>query len=174
MISFSWKEFQKIDGACGQDTHSQRTSVQYSLFTSAERIARAWPNNCITSLCAWKESVIWSAHVSLFVVLSPAAYHEHIIFLTHSSVYHHTRTRSTIGTTRSSPRTPRTSCTSPCSPSRQAARHQESLSRGGRPRTTTPTTRPLESSADVVMCSREALSLTAVRSAKKCGVEENW
>ena len=28
--------------------------------------------NCITSLCAWKESVIWSAHVSPFVGLSPA------------------------------------------------------------------------------------------------------
>ena len=39
----------------------------------------------------------------------------------HSLFYHYTRTRSTIGTTRSFPRTSRTSCTSPCSPSRQAA-----------------------------------------------------
>ena len=31
----SWKELQKIDGECNQDTHSQHTSVQYSLFTSA-------------------------------------------------------------------------------------------------------------------------------------------
>ena len=42
VISVSWKEFQKIDGACRQDTHSQYTSVQYSLFTSAERTPRAW------------------------------------------------------------------------------------------------------------------------------------
>ena len=27
-------------------------TAQYNLFTSAERIARAWPKNCITSLCA--------------------------------------------------------------------------------------------------------------------------
>ena len=41
VISVSWKEVQKIDG-CRQDTHSQCTSVQYSLFTSAERTSRAW------------------------------------------------------------------------------------------------------------------------------------
>ena len=33
---FSWKEFQKIDGVCRQDTHSQYTSVQYSW----------WPSSC--------------------------------------------------------------------------------------------------------------------------------
>ena len=42
VISVSWKEFQKIDVFCKQDTHSQYTSVQYSLFTSAERTPRAW------------------------------------------------------------------------------------------------------------------------------------
>ena len=47
-----------------QDTDSQHTSVQHSLFTSAERIARAWLKNCISSLCAWKESVIWWLHMS--------------------------------------------------------------------------------------------------------------
>ena len=47
-------------------------TAQYSLFTSAERVARAWLKNCITSLCAWKESVIWSAHVSPFVALTLA------------------------------------------------------------------------------------------------------
>ena len=36
-------------------------------------------------------------------------HHEHTTFLIHSSFYHYTRTRSTIGTTRSSPRTTRTS-----------------------------------------------------------------
>ena len=55
------------------------------------------------------------ARVSPFVVLVPALYHEYIIFLIHSSFYHEARTRSTIGTTRSTPRTPSTSCTSPIS-----------------------------------------------------------
>ena len=50
--SVSRKEIQKVDGVCGQDTRSQHTSVQCSLFTSAERIARAWLKSCITSLCA--------------------------------------------------------------------------------------------------------------------------
>ena len=44
--------------------------------------------------------------VRTFVVFSPAVYHERIIFLIHSSFYHDTRTRSTIGSTWSSPRTP--------------------------------------------------------------------
>ena len=39
-------------------------TAQYSLFTSAERKSRARLKNCITSLCVWKETVIWSAHVS--------------------------------------------------------------------------------------------------------------
>ena len=96
-------------------------TAQYSLFTCAEHITRARLKNCITPLCAWEESVIWSAHVSLFVALSPAIYHEHIIFLIHSSFHHDTRTRTTIRTTRSTPRIPSTSWTSPGSPSRQAA-----------------------------------------------------
>ena len=52
--SVSWKEFQKIDGECGQDTHSQCTSVQCSLFTSAERTTRLAQviTDCIASLCA--------------------------------------------------------------------------------------------------------------------------
>ena len=93
-----------------QTGHPHTTHICASPFTSAERIARAWLNaqalyNIFVRL---KESVNWSAHVSPFVALSPAVYHEHIIFLIHSSFYHDTRTRSTIGTTRS-PRTPSTS-----------------------------------------------------------------
>ena len=57
-------------------------------------------------------------HVSSLVV-SPAFHHEHFIFLIHSSFYD-TRTRSKIGTTRTTPRTPSTSRTSPSSLSRQA------------------------------------------------------
>ena len=75
-------------------------TAQYSLFTSAERIARAWLKNCITSLCALEESVIWSAHVSPFVALPPAVHHEHIFFVIHSSFHHDIRTRTTIWTTR--------------------------------------------------------------------------
>ena len=41
VISVSWKEFQKIDGGCKQDTDSQYTSKQYSLFSSAEHAPRA-------------------------------------------------------------------------------------------------------------------------------------
>ena len=46
----------------------------------------------------------------------PRAYH-----LPHSLFFHNTRTRSTIGTTGSTPRTPSATCTCPISPSRQAA-----------------------------------------------------
>ena len=49
---FPGKNLRKSTGRGGQDTHSRHTSVQYSVFTSAERIARAWLKNCITSLCA--------------------------------------------------------------------------------------------------------------------------
>ena len=66
-------------------TNTARTA-QYSLFTSVERITRTWLKNRITSLCARKESVIWSAHVSPFVALSPAVHREHITFLFHSSL----------------------------------------------------------------------------------------
>ena len=48
-------------------------------------------------------------HVS-FLVVSLAFHHEHFTFLIHSSSYD-TRTRSTIGTTRTTPRTPSTSRT---------------------------------------------------------------
>ena len=73
-------------------------------------------------LCA-REKILSSgvAHVSSLVVLSPAFHHEHITLLMHSSLYHDTRTRSIIGTTRSTPRTPSTSRTSPSSLSRQEA-----------------------------------------------------
>ena len=102
---------------CRQDTHSLYTSAQYSLFSYAERTPRALLKSSRISfqLCAG------FAHVSPFVVLSPAVYNEHIIFIIHSSFYHDTRTRSTTGTTRATPGTPSTPCTSPSSLSRQAA-----------------------------------------------------
>ena len=83
--SVSRREIQKVDGVCGQDTHSQHTSVQCSLLTSAERIGRAWLKSCITFLCARKESVIWTGHVTLCCSLTcctPRAHHlPHSLFL---------------------------------------------------------------------------------------------
>ena len=88
---------------------------------------------------------VWSSgvlHVSSLVALSLAVHLEHLIFLIHSSFYD-TRTRSTIGTTRASPRTP-VHHAHLQAPSVDKLRHQESLWRedlqsGGNPRTTTPT-----------------------------------
>ena len=98
----SWKEFQKLHGVCRQDTHSQHTSVQYSLFTSVERTPRAWlkSHGLQCHLCApGKDLSPGVAHVSPLLVASPAFHFEHVIFLIHSSFYHDTSTRSTTGTT---------------------------------------------------------------------------
>ena len=79
---------------CRQDTHSQYTSVQHSLFTSAERTPRAWLKSSRIAfyLCAPEKNLSSGvAHVSPFFVLSPAVHHEHIIFLSHSSFYHYTK-----------------------------------------------------------------------------------
>ena len=74
---------------CRQDTHSQYTSVQYSLFTSGgtntTRFAQVI-TDCISSLCAWKESVIWCCTcLPLCCSLTcriPRAYHlPHSLFL---------------------------------------------------------------------------------------------
>ena len=55
-------------------------------------------------LCALEKSLSSGvAHVSSLVD-SPASHHEHIIFLIHPSFHHDTWTRTTIGTTRSTPR----------------------------------------------------------------------
>ena len=100
--------------SCGQDTHSQHTSVQYSLFTSAERIARAWlkSHGLQCHLCAPEKSLSTGPHISHPLLLS------HLPFTTSTSSssftlssYHDTRTRSTIRTTRCTPRTPSTSST---------------------------------------------------------------
>ena len=72
-------------------------------------------------LCASEKNLSSDfAHVTS-VFDSPAVHHEHFIYLIHSPSYHDTRTRSTIGTTWSTPRTHSTSRTSPSSLSRQAA-----------------------------------------------------
>ena len=62
---------------CRQDTHSQYTSVQYRMFTSAERTSRAWLQGTTQArfafhFCAPEKSfVIWCvAHVSSMVALT--------------------------------------------------------------------------------------------------------
>ena len=126
-ISFSWKEFQQIDGGADRtpthNTHlrstvcSQARNAHYALGSRPTRSRIA-----LSSLCAWKESGHLVLHVSSFVALSLAVHHERIIFLIHSSFYHNTRTPW------STPRTPSTSRTSPSSLSWQAAPSRITLS----------------------------------------------
>ena len=127
--------------------HSQHTSVKYSLFTSAERTPRVWlkSHGLQCRLCAPEKNLSSGvAHVSPFVVLSTAVYHGHIIFFIHSSFYHDTRTRSTIGSIWSPQRTHPVHHEHLQALPADRQRHQESLRRedlqsGGNPRTTTPT-----------------------------------
>ena len=88
LISPSWNEFQKIDWICKQDSHSQThiCAVQFfpkrgTLSTRLTQVIRI----AVSSLCFWKESVVW--YYTWMEVTSPAAYHEHITFLIHSSFY---------------------------------------------------------------------------------------
>ena len=128
MISVSWMEFQKIDGECGQDTHSQYTSVQHSLFTSAECTPRAWLKNCIVIFVRQKQVLSSGvSNVLSMVVLSRAFLHEHFLFFTYPTTH---REHSVLSAHLQAPSVDR-------------LRHQESLWRedlqsGGNPRTTTP------------------------------------
>ena len=47
VISVSWKEFQKIDGECRQDTHSQHICVVQFVHTRGTHSQRVWLKNCI-------------------------------------------------------------------------------------------------------------------------------
>ena len=98
---------------CRQDTDSQHTSVQYSLFTSAERIARACALERSCHLVRTRLTLLLLSDLLFTTSTSSSSFN--------SSFHHDTRKRATIGTTRSSPRTPSTSSTFPGSPSRQAA-----------------------------------------------------
>ena len=70
---------------CRQDTHSQYTSVQYSLFTSAEPHHALGSSQKEYSVLHVRLKIVRSsgvAHVSSWlVVASLAVFHEHIIFL---------------------------------------------------------------------------------------------
>ena len=61
------------------------------------------------------------------LVDSLAYHYEQVIFLIHSSFYHDTGTRTTIGTTRSTPRTPSASSTSPRTLGRKASLSRTTL-----------------------------------------------
>ena len=120
LISPSWKEFQKIDWICRQDSHSQHISVQYSLFKSAERSPRVWlkSSRLQCHLCASEKNLLsdithgWKLlHLPLITSTSSSSF-------TLPSI---TRTRSTIDTKWSTPRTSSISRTSPSSPSQEAA-----------------------------------------------------
>ena len=130
VISVSCKEFQKIEGRCRQDTHSQDTSVQYILITArtAHSVRLAWlklktKRELQASLCPKISLVIWCVTCLI-----------HGCSLTSSS----------------SPTYPATQREHSGHPAHLQAhsvgkfRHQESLWRkdlqsGGNPRTTTPT-----------------------------------
>ena len=132
VISVSWKEFQKIDGKCRQDTHSQHTSVQYSLFTSEEHThtQREWLKNCI-------------------VIFAPQNKCCHLVCnMSHPWLF--SRAPSSMITSSSSPAFPSTQREHSVHPAHLQApsvdklRHQEPLWRedlqsSGNPRTTTPT-----------------------------------
>ena len=122
VISVSWKECQKIDGRCGQDTdkHCTYSAVQPVHKRGTHRTRLAPELQC--HLCALEKSLSSGLiHVSPFDALSPAVYHEHIFSLIHSSFYHDTWKHTTTGTTRSTPRTPSASSTSSSKPSRKAS-----------------------------------------------------
>ena len=113
---------------CSQARNAHTTCLAQELHVIFVRLKRIWSSSV--------------QHVSSLIVLSPAFHHEHFLFLIHSSFFD-TRTRSTIGTTRATPRTQNIPHISKL-PQPTCLRHQESLWRenlqsGGNPRTTTPT-----------------------------------
>ena len=68
--------------SCRQDTHSQHTSVQHSLFTSTERIARPWlkSHGLQCHLCAHEKNLVircckWFTRCWWLTCRSPRAHH---------------------------------------------------------------------------------------------------
>ena len=137
VISVSWKEFQKIDGECRQDTHSLQFVHKRGTHTQ-----RAWLKNCIVIFVRLRR--VHSFGVSCLILVCLTCLSARALHLPHSLFFlRHKNTQHNLGTTRATPRTPSTSRTSPSSPSRQVG-HQESLWRedlqsGGNPRETAPT-----------------------------------
>ena len=99
-FGFLEKNLQKIDRVCGQYTHKHCT---YSAVQHNHGLGSRSKPDLHFIIVPQKEYCYLVSHVSSLVV-SPAFHHEPFIFLIHSSFYD-TRTRSTIGTTRATPRT---------------------------------------------------------------------
>ena len=123
VISVSWKEFQKIDGVCRQDTHSQHTTVQYSLFTSAERTINALGSRASKAqelhcrVCALEKSLVVLCVACLIfgclTCLSPRALHlPHSLFLLrHKNTQHNWYNKNNSENTQYIPKLPQpTSC----------------------------------------------------------------
>ena len=111
------KRLARLTSCCTQNTHPQSTFAQYSLFTSAERIARAWlksSSSCSVFFVGLKESVSWS------VMSLP---------LISCHLFSSTNTSSSSLTTRSSHATS-TSRTISRTTCRQAALQRSTLARG--------------------------------------------
>ena len=133
-LDTSWKVSVKgfFVGPCRQDSHSQHTSVQYSLFTArnAHRALGSSHTDCIVIFVRWKRichlvcsmSHLWLPHLPFTTSTSSSSF----------TLHHDTRTH-------------RTSSTSPSSISRQFApsgiTRREDVQSGENPRTTTPTAR---------------------------------
>ena len=99
--------FLRSDMLCRLETHSQHTSVQYSLFRSAERTPRAWLQaQELHNIFVRLKRV---CHLVSHICRLPRAHHLPHLLCPYTTT---PRTRSTTGTTGS--------CTSPSSPSRQA------------------------------------------------------
>ena len=146
------------NGSCGgtecrQDTHSQYTSMQYSLITSAERTPRAWLKLSRNAfhLCAPEKNLSSNvAYVSPFVVLSPAVYHKHnhlprSLFLLprHKNTKHNYNNKKNSENTQYIKHISKLSQSTSCAIKNHSGR--ENLQSGENPRTTTPTPRPEES-----------------------------
>ena len=109
---------------CGQYTQKHCTcSALQSLHQRGTHIERAWLKNC-TPLEKRLPSGPHMSHPLLLSHLLRAASTSSSSF---TLFYHNTRTRSTIGTTRSTQRTPSTSSISPSIPGRQAAPSRATL-----------------------------------------------
>ena len=114
---FGFLEIPENRRVCRQDTQTlrkQRSTACSQARNAHHALGSSHGLQC--HLCADEKNLSSGvAHVS------PAFHHEHFISLIHSSFFHNTRTRSTIGTTRSTPTTPSASSTSPRNPGRKAS-----------------------------------------------------
>ena len=147
VISVSWKEFQEIDEGCRQDTHSVQTSVQYSLFSSAERSHNALGSShtdCSVIFVRLKSICHLVLHMSHPLLLSHMPYttstSSSSFTLPSTTTQEHAAQPAQHDQLQEHPRHHELLQALPV----DKLRHQESLWRenlrgGGNPRTTTPT-----------------------------------